>query len=233
MALAHSPRVVTNGLALCLDAANLKSYPGTGTDWYDLSGNNFNGYINSTPIFNDEKKGNFIFNGTSDIITFGDVLGIESNFSINIWIKGNTVQSGSYGGIVSKGSGSNFGNYGFYGDVSNTYVRFGFVDTSDIQREISNSTYLDLVLNNWVNYCGIYDLSKLYLYRNGVLIQQGSYTTTPKLFPANFLSIGGRSAPTFSNFLKMSMSSAFIYNRALSYQEIQQNFNALRGRFGI
>jgi hypothetical protein len=47
MALYHSPLVVTDGLVLYLDAANRKSYPGTGTTWYDLTGNGLNGYINS------------------------------------------------------------------------------------------------------------------------------------------------------------------------------------------
>ena len=43
MALAHSPKIVTDGLVLCLDAGNPKSYPGSGTTWYDLSGNGNNG----------------------------------------------------------------------------------------------------------------------------------------------------------------------------------------------
>ena len=51
MSLAHSPSIVMNGLILCLDAANPKSYPGTGTTWYDLSGNGAHGTVNGTVSF--------------------------------------------------------------------------------------------------------------------------------------------------------------------------------------
>ena len=47
MALRHSPKIVTDGLVLALDAANTRSYPGSGSTWFDLSGNNHNATLNS------------------------------------------------------------------------------------------------------------------------------------------------------------------------------------------
>jgi hypothetical protein len=57
MGLGHSPRIVTDGLVLCLDAANARSYPGTGTTWTDRSGNGNDGTLINGPTFSDENGG--------------------------------------------------------------------------------------------------------------------------------------------------------------------------------
>jgi hypothetical protein len=51
MSLIHSPRIVTDGLVLCLDAGNPKSYTGSGTTWTDLSGNGNNGTLTNSPTY--------------------------------------------------------------------------------------------------------------------------------------------------------------------------------------
>ena len=51
MAFRYSPKIVTDGLVLSVDAANKKSYPGSGTTWYDLSGNAINGTLTNGPTF--------------------------------------------------------------------------------------------------------------------------------------------------------------------------------------
>ena len=63
MALNHSPSIVTNGLVLCLDAANTKSYPGSGTTWTDISGNGTSGTLTNGPVFNSANLGYFVFDG--------------------------------------------------------------------------------------------------------------------------------------------------------------------------
>ncbi len=65
MAFIHSPKLVTSGLVLCLDAANKLSYPGSGTSWYDLSGNNYNGTLTNGPTFNNGNGGSIVFDGAS------------------------------------------------------------------------------------------------------------------------------------------------------------------------
>ena len=60
MALAHSPKIVTDGLVLCLDAANPKSYPGSGTTWTDLSGNGNNGTLVNGASYNSVNNGVFV-----------------------------------------------------------------------------------------------------------------------------------------------------------------------------
>ena len=60
MGLAHSPRIVTDGLVLCLDAASKRSYPGTGTTWTDLKGGN-NGTLTNGPTFDTGNGGECSF----------------------------------------------------------------------------------------------------------------------------------------------------------------------------
>ena len=68
MAFIHSPKLVTNGLVLCLDAANKLSYPGSGTTWYDLSGNANNGTLTNGPTFNSANSGSIVFDYIDDYI---------------------------------------------------------------------------------------------------------------------------------------------------------------------
>ena len=73
MAYRNGPKIVTDGLVLCLDAAIGKSYPGSGTTWYDLSGNGNNGTIvNAT--FNSSNNGTIYLDGTDDYVNFGNIL---------------------------------------------------------------------------------------------------------------------------------------------------------------
>ena len=70
----YGPRIVTNGLVLCLDAGNNKSYPGSGTVWNDLSGNNFNGILTNGPTYSPSSGGGIVFDGVNDYISLGSVL---------------------------------------------------------------------------------------------------------------------------------------------------------------
>lgn len=62
------PNIVTDGLVLYLDAANTKSYPGSGTTWNDLSGNGNNGTLINGYIFNSIGNGNLVFDGSNDYV---------------------------------------------------------------------------------------------------------------------------------------------------------------------
>ena len=69
MTLQHSPRIITDGLVLCLDAANKLSYPGSGDVWTDLAGSN-NGALTNGPTFSSANGGNINFDGTNDYCSF-------------------------------------------------------------------------------------------------------------------------------------------------------------------
>ena len=89
MSLSHSPKIVTNGLVLCLDAADKKSYPGTGTTWFDRSGRGNHGTLVNSPTFNSTNGGSIIFNGN---LTYGSVSCSQfqsgnNPFTIECWVK--------------------------------------------------------------------------------------------------------------------------------------------------
>ena len=69
MGVAYNPNIVTDGLVLCLDAANKRSYPGTGTTWTDRSANGNNGTLTNGPTFDSANGGSIVFDGTNDYVT--------------------------------------------------------------------------------------------------------------------------------------------------------------------
>ena len=78
--------IIRNGLVLALDAASKNSYPGTGTTWTDLSGNNNNGTLINSPTFSSTNEGIFIFNGTTQNISLPSSLTrLNTNYSIGVW----------------------------------------------------------------------------------------------------------------------------------------------------
>jgi hypothetical protein len=103
MASLGGPNIITNGLVLALDAANNKSYPGSGATWYDLSGNNYHfvgsgsyGFSNNAITFNRNNAANtgtvFTLSNIANQLKIENFLG--SNFTIETWIQPQTL-SGS------------------------------------------------------------------------------------------------------------------------------------------
>ena len=107
MGLSHSPRIVTDGLVMCLDAGNSRSYPGTGTVWTDLAGNI--GTLTNGPTFNSENGGSVVFDGTNDGV---DVSGTESfngplgvSYTLSAWFY--PTRTGAWQGVVCKNRSTN------------------------------------------------------------------------------------------------------------------------------
>jgi len=69
MAFSFSPRIVTDGLVLCLDAANPRSYPGSGTTWSDISRTGTNGTLVNGPTYSSANGGSIVFDGVNDYAT--------------------------------------------------------------------------------------------------------------------------------------------------------------------
>jgi len=91
MAFSYSPKIATDGLVLCLDAANNRSYPGSGTAWTDLSRGGNNGALTNGPTFNSANGGSIVFDGTNDYVQvtspFGDIDWSLRAWSFSAWMK--------------------------------------------------------------------------------------------------------------------------------------------------
>ena len=98
MAIKHSPRIVTDGLVLYLDAANTKSYPGSGTTWTDISGKSNNGTLTNGPTFDSGNKGTIVFDGSNDYVSetsgLSDSL-LQGDWSISFWANFDVVNTGN------------------------------------------------------------------------------------------------------------------------------------------
>jgi hypothetical protein len=219
MAFIHSPRIVTDGLVLALDAANTKSYPGTGTVWKDLSGNGNNGtLINGTP-FTTDNLGSLQFDGVDDtvITNFGGGINVFSNpITVTGWIKSETT-SGQRMWLDGGGNGTNQRFYA--GLVTSTRADYG------IQSSLwSSGIPVDI---DWHHQAIVMNFGNAIYYDNGIQVHIKQYTS----YTLNGnITFGGR----VSSFQWLGLiSNIKIYNRPLSAEEILQNYNATKGRFGL
>ena len=109
MATQYAPQIITNGLVLALDAGNTKSYPGTGTTWFDKSGNNYNGTFFNGPVFNTGSLGNIVFDGTDDSCRLTLSSQLSNSFTFCAFVKP-TINPDNPAGIVISEEAS-YNNY--------------------------------------------------------------------------------------------------------------------------
>ena len=221
MGLQHSPRIVTDGLILCLDAANKQSYPGSGTVWTDLAGSN-NGTLTNGPTFSSENGGSIVFDGVNDIANTTYVS--ANTYTFSAWFKTNVVSDG-YRNIISIPTP----NYSLV-LLDNDSPNLGFWTNDNLNGESLSTPTIST--NTWYNVAFVREGNnttggyKAYL--NGVLY--GNANTGTWSSTAN-LSVGGRTDT--AQFLNGNISQVYIYNRTLSPTEILQNYNATKGRYNL
>ena len=213
MGLAHSPSLVLPGLTLCLDAGNSKSYPGSGTTWTDLSGNGNTGTLTNGPTFNSVNGGSVVFDGGDDYVNVGTPSISVGKITVNAWIKMNA------GSIFQHIVDSQFTSWHLAILNSN---RPYFFNGSTFH---TNATLL--TVGQWFMLTGVQGTT-LDIYINGVLGQSIASNVNVTTYNVNLGRYQGGSRPFNGN-----IAQTQIYNRALTAQEIQQNFNATRSRFSI
>lgn len=218
MALSHSPSIVTNGLIFQLDAANRRSYSGSGTTIYSLFSDTSGSLVNGTG-FTSANSGSFLFDGTNDYADFSTYT--PSANTINIWVKFNSLQYGPivYVGNDSYASGVWSWSFFFYNDVF--YFRANPGNFADF--------YEVPPLGVWINYTLVRNngSGQSLAYKNGIFFGTSSNSTLTNLYP------NLRIAKASSTYASFNLSVVQIYDRALSATEIKQNFNASRDRYGV
>ena len=222
--------VIQNGLVLNLDAGASTSYPGSGTTWTDLSGNGNTGTLVNGPTYSSANGGSIVFDGTDDyVLVSSNASSIpygSSPRTISIWFYTNsTTWVDDSNNLFFYGAGSTGGAFGI--DFS-TYPSMQVYTWGGGTNDITFSTTYSQV--GWKNITVTYNgATTILIYENGV------FTQTLTLPSARNTAISdvyiGAINP--SVVYDGRISTTQIYNRALTAQEIQQNFNALRGRFGI
>ena len=240
MSVYGGPEVVNGGLVLCLDAANPKSYPGSGTAWTDMSGLGNNGTLVNGPTFDANNAGGIVFDGVNDYMTTTVLPSGTDLFTLSFWIYLNTNLTGNWGGSNKSAiifTGDNAGTYEFIlltidGNVGPPYTialsKYGQAKTGLCQISQTNI----MPIQRWHNLVLIRDgAASQQIYLNGSLLTTGNISDS--MASAATMLSGGATQSGYSGYLNGKFSNILKYNRALSASEIQQNFNALRGRYGI
>jgi hypothetical protein len=241
MSLSHSPKIVTNGLVLCLDAADKKSYPGTGTTWFHRSGGGINGTLVNGPAFSSESRGSIIFDGSNDHVIINDLSALywtpsgsvgRSTMTIDMWV----MSSDTTGVLYTKPWNGN-GQYNIFIYPDRFFLFVGSTPTEiNFGRNLSNNTWTNIVC--WANSTemGYYINGKQF---SGKIIHglSGSAPSSGQLnIETGLMTLypyGAGMGDIPSHAINGKLATIKIYNRALVEQEILQNFNATRGRYGI
>ena len=232
-------QIVTDGLVLCLDAANKDSYPGSGTTWSDLSGNSTSGTLYNTPTFN--SNGYFEMDGTDDIIYgWGSILGNgTTDCTMDMYV--NITQASFWGQLFYIGHISfnhNIPYIAFYTDTydsNNHKLTFGTNQTSAGYRGVHDvETSIAPYLNKWTYIAGVMGGGELEMFINGSSV--GTYTL-PENWEVDLQNqqvyIGGGVSTGFVTDVNSKISLARTYNKALTATEILNNYNATKSRFGL
>ena len=224
MALSHSPSIVTSGLILNLDAANRRSYPGTGTVWTDLSGNRNNGILSDGPTFDSRNGGSISFapvtNPSKKCNVNHNQIFNSPGVTMSCWFYVNSLPGGETP-LIRK-------EIQWALQLDSASRIFNLITIAGVWG--GKYMYYPFVINRWYNLLATYDaISEMKTYVDGIFldnyIRTGSIDTN-----TNNIAIGHGCCPTSVN---GNISIVQVYNRALSASEVAQNFNALRGRFGI
>ena len=232
MARSSGGKIVTDGLVLALDAANDKSYPDTGTTWTDLSGNGNNGTLVNGVGYNSGNGGSLTFDGSNDYVSIpynSNSMDFSLAQTICMWLKPTTGATSARrnpynqayggsgtlthepGGVINYYFGTNGGN-------AQPYVGIG----SGFTLSENETAFITVTRNQNTNVCQWYKNAVLYTNTTA-----GGYATVANSTTSIWIGDG-----YVSGFLG-NIYNVFLYNRYMTADEVLQNFNATRGRFGI
>ena len=229
MAFVYSPKIITNGLVLALDAADRNSYPGSGTTWSDLSGTGNNGTLTNGPTFNSGNGGSIVFDGTNDYVTIPDNNVFDfgtGDFAIEVWAYFTTLAGNAFTGptmVVLRNYYTGNNGFAFYitkaGKMS--------IYTTSFFSEANAS----VVINKWQQLIFTRISGVGYLYNNADLRDSRAFTLN--VLVNNRVDIGFDTQFN-SDPLTGRVSSVKIYSgKGLTANEVLQNYNAQKSRYGL
>lgn len=223
------PKIVTDNLALWIDAHYYSSYPGVGGTVYDLTTNAYNGTTSSINVtYNNTDPKNFKFNGSSNYIDFGNVLdSTGTSLSGFVWVKIDALQA--YTALIDKLTGT--GNYRLLA-WSDGGIIYGIRNTAGTYQDMSTSGTSNVIpALTWCHVGFTHDsasrTAKIYL--NGQFITSSVFSVDRGAVGTS-LKTGYQ--PNNGGYLNGSVASMYIYTKELTQAEVLQNYAATKYRFG-
>jgi hypothetical protein len=225
MAFNYSPKIVTDGLVLYVDAANPNSYVSGSTTWRDISRSGINGTLINGPTYNSANGGSIVFDGVNDNVLCTQPMG-AGDFTFSVWMKKSVNVSslefvmGSYADTVSRGAMMFF-------QSGNLTMRLG----ANISGGFRDNIIGNVTDGTWKNITStITRTSNIVSYINGTLVSSTNASTQQGTVPSGTV-IGSLFGSSW--YLGANLATISLYNRTLNPSEVLQNFNATRARFGI
>jgi hypothetical protein len=220
--------VVSNGLQLYLDASNTTSYPGTGTTWFDLSGQgNDVAMQNSGSISYTASGGGYFTLASNGYFNRATTTGIPtgtSAYTMSVWVQWSTGTWPVSGGMIGIGSSITTNQTNQFRTVNtNGLVNYWYGNDLGATSTVSPAS-------QWVNIVAQWDGTTRKIWVNGTEIASAGATglnVTSSLLQVGATNLGG------SEPLSGRIGQALVYNRALTATEIQQNYTVVRGRYGV
>jgi hypothetical protein len=237
VACAAGPDVSESGLVLALDAGNSKSYPGSGTTWTDLSGSGNTGTLVNGVGYNSGNGGALSFDGVDDYVNFTDkpeFTFTDAKFSLEIFFR-YINKTGNDNGIIGKRDyGLTQREYNFYVYEPSSTPTLRFIISSNLTGNWTTVESSTIQKNTWYHAVATSDAGVGRIYLNGVLNATNNSMNSSTTNGTSPLTIGNAfNSGSAVQYFNGSIPLARIYNRALTAQEVQQNYNATRGRYGI
>ena len=242
MSVTAGPDIPTNGLVLSLDAADVKSYPSSGTTWFNQV-NDINGVLaNTSNVVHNSTNGTFTFDGTKATMvgfpgagsTF-DFLG-RAPFSWEIWCKPGTYPASpasQWRRFFDRENNPGGGRDGWlcWLNYDQTDYAIGFERFENGSQAVPNYNLpVGQIGGKYQHFMGTYDGTTIRVYWKGN--QVASAESTQSITNTSMdLSLGGDNN-TSASFIG-EINVARIWNTALSVTEVKQCYNALKGRFGL
>ena len=242
MGVGYNPRIVTDGLVFCVDAANARSYPKTGTTLTDLKGGNSGTLNNMADNFDSANGGSLTFDGSNETVSFGSagaaIVNGLSELTLEVCFKASAISSDRgliFGDTTSNGKDNGFilrfDNAGFLGGGNNVIkAGFGANDNNNAGSAIESSA--NIQSTDWVCISVVSDVgTSINLYKDALLdtATGTSYTgSVTSVSNCDDLVIGrGSKSPLWNG----KIQSVRIYNRILTADEIRQNYLATKERY--
>ena len=237
-ALSAQPgQIITTGLQLRLEPQLSSSYPGSGTSCYDLSPNKYTTTLVNGVTYSTARAPSFGFNGATNYryINTGQYLSSET-FTLSSWFKSSN--TATYQMLFSKEQvGGTPWNYRLFLNQTSGSIQGDIAVTNLNYNSIGGST--NLCNGVWHNAVFVRSvaLDTLYIYVDGALVNSQTDTTTGSMSNNQNVWIGlsayTGASPTGSYPMNGQIGQSLIYNIALTADQIQQNFNAMRGVYGV
>ena len=234
-----SQSIVTSGLTIHLDASNVSSYPGSGTIWYDLSGNNNDGSISgATWLSND--NGIFDFDGINDNVRIAHNSDLSLNSTtqktIQVWVKFDTLAALNTQVPVFGKLSSGFGFDGYWGGLfSNTGNIRVVTNGTSIQRSTTTVTN-PVSIDNWYLFTFISQITSTVnttkVYLNETEIASTAHGTDG-YSESNPLYLGFIGSGVGSLYLNGKIGACYFYTKGLSLAEITTNYDATKAKYGL